>query len=144
MNKWKKLRKNDRAKKEMMILRSGLEAREMAQRLRALTALPRVNSQQPHGGSQPSVMAYNALFRWVWRQLQCTHIYKINKYFFKRWGLNKTVNNSNNKLPALVGFLKPLARQISDKIYQGIKKRAGDLKSRMERGKWLWHRARWA
>jgi hypothetical protein len=45
------------------------------------------------------------------------------------------VNNSNNKLPALVGFLKPLARQISDKIYQGIKKRAGDLKSRMERGK---------
>jgi hypothetical protein len=65
MNKWKKLRKNDRAKKEMMILRSGLEAREMAQRLRALTALPRVNSQQPHGGSQPSVMAYNALFRWV-------------------------------------------------------------------------------
>ena len=33
-------------------------AREMAQRLRALTVLPEVlefNSQQPHGGSQPSM-----------------------------------------------------------------------------------------
>jgi hypothetical protein len=42
----------------------------MAQRLRALTALPKgpeFKSQQPHGGSQPSV------------QLQCTHIHKINK-----------------------------------------------------------------
>jgi hypothetical protein len=28
---------------------------------------PKFNSQQPHEGSQPSV------------QLQCTHIYKINK-----------------------------------------------------------------
>jgi hypothetical protein len=36
-------------------------AGEMAQQLRALTALPRspeFNSQQPHGGSQPSVMGY--------------------------------------------------------------------------------------
>jgi len=38
----------------------------MAQRLRALAALPEVlpefNSQQPHGGSQPSVMGSDALF----------------------------------------------------------------------------------
>ena len=35
----------------------------MAQRLRALAALPEVpsfNSQQPHGGSQPSVMGSDA------------------------------------------------------------------------------------
>jgi hypothetical protein len=40
-------------------------AREMAQWLRALTALPKVQSsnfQQPHGGSQPSVMGSDALF----------------------------------------------------------------------------------
>jgi hypothetical protein len=39
--------------------------REMAQWLRALTALlrrPEFNSQQPHGGSQPSVMGSDALF----------------------------------------------------------------------------------
>jgi hypothetical protein len=36
----------------------------MAQRLRALTApeVPEFNSQQPHGGSQPSVMGSDALF----------------------------------------------------------------------------------
>jgi hypothetical protein len=47
-------------------------AGEMAQRLRALTALPEVqfNSQKPHGGSQPSVMGSDALFWCVWRQLQ--------------------------------------------------------------------------
>ena len=45
--------------------------RQEAQRLRALTALPEVlrdlkfNSQQPHGGSQPSVMGSDALF---WRE----------------------------------------------------------------------------
>ena len=47
-------------------------AGEMAQRLRALTALPEVlssipsspefKSQQPHGGSQPSVMGSDALY----------------------------------------------------------------------------------
>ncbi|EDM14224.1 rCG23351 [Rattus norvegicus] len=40
-------------------------AGEMAQRLRALTTLPRgpeFKSQQPHGGSQPSVMRSDALF----------------------------------------------------------------------------------
>jgi hypothetical protein len=38
---------------------------EMAQRLRALAALPEVlefNSQPPHGESQPSVMSSGALF----------------------------------------------------------------------------------
>ena len=33
-----------------------------AQRLGALTALPEFNSQQPHGGSQPSIMGSAALF----------------------------------------------------------------------------------
>ena len=40
---------------------------------------PQFNSQQPYGGSQPSVMELDALFWCVWGQLQCTHIYKINK-----------------------------------------------------------------
>jgi hypothetical protein len=35
---------------------------EMAQWLRALTPLPALNSQQPHGGSQSSVIASDALF----------------------------------------------------------------------------------
>jgi len=37
---------------------------------------PEFKSQQPHGGSQPSVMGSDALFWCVWRQLQCTHINK--------------------------------------------------------------------
>ena len=36
---------------------------------------PEFNSQQPHGGSQPSVMASDALFWSVWRQLQNIHIH---------------------------------------------------------------------
>jgi hypothetical protein len=51
----------------------------MAQQLRALTALLEVSSQQPHGGSQPSVMGSDALFWCVWREWQCTHKHKINK-----------------------------------------------------------------
>ena len=35
---------------------------------------PEFNSQQPYDGSQTSVQAV---------QLQCTHIHKINKSFFK-------------------------------------------------------------
>jgi hypothetical protein len=35
---------------------------------------PEFKSQQPHGGSQPSVTRSNALFWSVWRQLQCTYI----------------------------------------------------------------------
>ena len=37
-------------------------------------------SQQPHGGSQPSVMRSDALFWGVWRQLQCTYIYLGNNF----------------------------------------------------------------
>jgi hypothetical protein len=37
-------------------------AEEMAQWLRAQTALPEFSSQQPHDGSQPSVMGSDALF----------------------------------------------------------------------------------
>ena len=65
----------------------GRSAGEMAQQLRALTACssrgPEFNPQHPHGGSQPSVTGSNALFWCVWRQLQCTPIHKINKYFLK-------------------------------------------------------------
>jgi hypothetical protein len=37
------------------------------------------NSQQPHGGSQPSVMGSDTLFWCVWWQRQYIHIHKINK-----------------------------------------------------------------
>ena len=40
---------------------------------------PELNSQQPLGGSQPSAIWSDTLFLCVWRQLQCTHIHKINK-----------------------------------------------------------------
>ena len=33
---------------------------------------PEFNSQQPQGGSQPSVMESGALFQCVWRKLPCT------------------------------------------------------------------------
>jgi hypothetical protein len=45
---------------------------------------PEFKSQQPHGGSQPSVMRSDALFWCVWRQLQCTHIHKINDSLKKK------------------------------------------------------------
>jgi hypothetical protein len=45
---------------------------------------PEFNSQQPHGGSQPSVIGSNALFCCIRRQRQCTHIYKINKSLKKK------------------------------------------------------------
>jgi hypothetical protein len=38
---------------------------------------PEFNSQQPHGGSQPSVMGSGALFWCVWTLQQCTHMYRI-------------------------------------------------------------------
>jgi hypothetical protein len=38
---------------------------------------PKFNSQQPHGGSQPSVMKSDGLFWCVWQQLQCTYILYI-------------------------------------------------------------------
>jgi hypothetical protein len=40
---------------------------------------PKFNSQQPRGGSQPSVMRSDALFWCVWRERQCAHIHKIKK-----------------------------------------------------------------
>jgi hypothetical protein len=48
---------------------------------------PEFNSQKPHGGSQPSIMEFDALFWCVW-QLQCTHINKTNKSLKekKNWG----------------------------------------------------------
>lgn len=39
-------------------------------------------SQQPHSGSQPSIMGFDAIFWYVWRQVQCSHTHKINKQFF--------------------------------------------------------------
>jgi len=39
---------------------------------------PECKSYPPHGGSQLSVMRSDTLFWCVWRQLQCTHIHKIN------------------------------------------------------------------
>jgi hypothetical protein len=54
-----------------------LGAGEMAQWVRAPDCSsrgPEFKSQQPHGGSQPSVMRSDALFWCVWRQLQCTYI----------------------------------------------------------------------
>jgi hypothetical protein len=56
--------------------------------VRALAAYssrgPEFSSQQPHGGSQPSVMRSSVLFCCVWRQLQCTQIHKINKSLKKK------------------------------------------------------------
>jgi hypothetical protein len=40
---------------------------------------PELNSQKPHGGSQPSVMLSDALFWCVWGQRQCTYINKCLK-----------------------------------------------------------------
>jgi hypothetical protein len=42
---------------------------------------PEFNSQQPHDGSQLSIMGSDALFWCVWRQWQCTHTHKINTSF---------------------------------------------------------------
>jgi hypothetical protein len=43
------------------------------------------NSQQSHGGSQPSIMGSDALFWCVRRQLlQCTHINEINIFEKKK------------------------------------------------------------
>jgi hypothetical protein len=52
-------------------------AGEMAQWVRAPDCSsegPEFKPQQPHGGSQPSVMRSDSLFWCVWRQLQCTYI----------------------------------------------------------------------
>jgi hypothetical protein len=57
--------------------RASDRAGEMAQWVRAPDCSPEgleFKSQQPHGGSQPSVTRSDALFWSVWRQLQCTYI----------------------------------------------------------------------
>ena len=46
---------------------------------------PEFKSQQPHGGSQPPIMRSDALFWYVWRQLQCTLKKKKNT---PKWGYN--------------------------------------------------------
>ena len=54
---------------------STVGAGEMAQRVRAPDCSsegPEFKSQQPHGGSQPSVTRSHTLFWCFWRQLQCT------------------------------------------------------------------------
>ena len=69
-------------------------AREMAQAVKDTDCSskgPEFNSQQPHGGSRLSVMRSDALFWCVWRQLQYTHIHKINK------SLKKQTNKKNKK-----------------------------------------------
>jgi hypothetical protein len=42
---------------------------------------PEFNSQQLHSGLQSSVMGYDALFWGVLKQLQCTHIHKVNNFW---------------------------------------------------------------
>jgi hypothetical protein len=54
-------------------------------------------SQQPHGGSQPSVTRSDSLFWSVWGQLQCTYINKINKSLKKK----KKKQRQENHLRAL-------------------------------------------
>ena len=61
-----------------------LGAGEMAQWVRAPDCSSEgleFKSQQPHGGSQPSLTRSDSLFWCVSRQLQGTHIHKINKCF---------------------------------------------------------------
>jgi hypothetical protein len=63
-------------------------AEEIAQRLRAPTALPKFKSQQPHGGLQPSVMGSNTLF-WCVSEDSYSVVTYINKSLKKK-RLNKT------------------------------------------------------
>jgi hypothetical protein len=61
----------------LMVLLTLLWAGEMAQWVRAPDCSsegPEFKSQQPHGGSQPSVTRSDSFFWSVWRQLQCTYI----------------------------------------------------------------------
>jgi len=72
----------------LTLFEGGARAGGMAQRLRALavrsSSSPEFNSQQPHGGSQTSIMGSDALFWCVWKQLQCTHIHEINTSLKKK------------------------------------------------------------
>jgi hypothetical protein len=58
------------------------EAGELARWLRALNALsrgPDFDSLQPHGGSQPSVIGYNALFLMCLKIATVYLLHKTNK-----------------------------------------------------------------
>ena len=57
------------------------KAGEMAQLLRAPAALAELYSQQPHGGSQTSIICSDVLF---WHASVHADIHKINKSFFKK------------------------------------------------------------
>ena len=64
-----------------------MRAGEMAQWLRALSAVPEVMSSNPSNHmvahNQPSVMGSDALFLCIWKQWQYTHILKkdLKNYF---------------------------------------------------------------
>ena len=62
----------------------GLERGSVVKSTDYSTRGPEFNSQQPHSGSQQSVMWSDALFWCVWRQWQCTHIYKISESLKKK------------------------------------------------------------
>jgi hypothetical protein len=65
----------------------------MAQPLRALTALPEFNSQQPHCGSQPSVIGSDASSGVSEESNSVfTYIKYINKY------INRKQNQANNNI----------------------------------------------
>jgi hypothetical protein len=87
-NLYKKLAQNNSKKKKSTkthIKKLNHGAGEMAQVVKNTDCSsrgPEFKSQQPHGGSQPSVMGSDALFWCVFRQLQCTHIHEINKLIF--------------------------------------------------------------
>jgi len=57
---------------------------------------PEFNSQQPHGGSQPSVMGSDALFWCLSEDRYGVLLYKINKSLKKK---QKNQNNNNKKIP---------------------------------------------
>ena len=73
----------------------------MAQQLRALTAplkCPEFNSQQPQGGSQPSVMGSGALLWCVRGEPQCTHIHKINQSLKKKRKAERELTGGRKEL----------------------------------------------
>jgi hypothetical protein len=56
------------------------------------------NFQQPHRGSQPSVMESYTLFCCVWKHLQCTHIHVINVYLNKKIGIIPCIKSNHHRL----------------------------------------------
>jgi hypothetical protein len=58
---------------------------------------PEFNSQQLHGGSQPSIMGSDALFWCVWRKQQCIHINKGNKSLLKKKNLERMYSSKTDE-----------------------------------------------